>query len=273
MKKPGKEPSELATTGLSHTEAFVKEIIALLKQGLTAENYRATLQSVVELCKDNYDLNRAGAAAIKVAEKQPYKSETFNLYCKMAGDLYRIQCESERGSGRTTIFTGFYDSCIDAYLDGGSINEAAAVAFEHSHWLMTNALYRDEPGKQRYLELSVKALDEVMKQSKGDLAKFVYEQREGRRKAAGALRDIEPPAHLATVKDPAELEGGVRIYQDLISFLEKTCQTCDIAAYFSRELAAVLATIMPDRVQEYSALASDLEQRHTALLDEHGIPS
>jgi len=271
MKKRGEKSTEDVTSGLSHTEAFVKKIRELLKLGLTAEDYEATLQTVVGLCKDNYDLNRAGAAAMAVAEKQPYKSETFNLYCKIAGDLYRMQCKSERGSGRTTIFTGFYNSAIDAYLDGGYIKEAAAVAFEHSHWLMRNAFYREEAGKERYLQLSVTAFDEVIKRCEGELADFIYGQREGRRKAADALQTVEPPAHLTTIKDPAGLRAAVQINRELLSFLEQVCRTCDIAAYLSKELATVLEKALPELAGEYTNLAKGLEQCHVALLGEHDI--
>jgi len=271
MKTRGEEPTEHVSGGLSHTEAFVKKIADLLKEGLAAEDYEATLQTITDLCKDNYDLNRAGAAAMAVAEKQPYKSETFNLYCKMAGDLYRMQCESERSYGRTTIFTGFYNAAMDAYLDGGHIKEAAAVAFEHSHWLVRNALYRDEAGKQKYLALSVTAFDEVMKRSKGELADFIYKQREGRRKAADALQTVQPPAHLTSIKDPAGLGAGVQIYRELIAFLEQACEACDIAVYLSRELAAALEKALPELAEEYTTLAEGLDQRHVALLDEQDI--
>ena len=271
MKKHREEPREPVTSGLSHTETFVKKITDLLKQGTTAESYEATFKSVLELCKDNYDLNRAAAAAMKVAEKQRFGSESFNLYCKMAGDLFKMQCERERGSGRTTIFTGFYDSATDAYLDGGYINEAAAVAFEHSRWLMRNALYRDEAGKQKYLDLSVKAFDQVMRRADEELAAFLYDQREGRKKAADALRDVQSPAHLTNIKDPAQLRAGVRTYHELIEFLEKTCITCDVAAFLSRELASVLEKALPELAVEYRTLAEGLQQHHVALLDEQGI--
>jgi len=272
MKKRRGEPEEPVTSGLSRTDAFVKQIADLLKQGLTAETYEETLKSVTSLCEDNYDLNRAGAAAMKVAEKQPYKSESFNLYCKVAGDLYRMQCETERYSSRTTIFTGFYNAAMDAYLDGGWIREAAGVAFEHSHWLVTNALYRDEAGKERYLELSVKAFDDVVKRSQGELAAFIYEQREGRRKAADALLDIEPPAHLTGIEDAELLRAHVQRYQNLITILTEICTTYDIAAYLAEELVSALATVFPDEVPHYAALAVELKQRHEALLSEHSIP-
>ena len=271
MKKRGEEPRAPVASGLSHTEAFVKKTADLLKQELTSETHEATLQTILELCKDSYDLNRAGAAAMVVAENQPNKSETFNLYCKIAGDLYRMQCESERNSGRTTLFTGFYDSAMDAYLDCGYIKEAVAVTFEHSHWLMRNALYRDEAGKQKYLRLSVNAFDEVMRRSEGELATFVYEQRDGREKAADALRDMQPPAHLTNIKDPGQLRASVRIYRELIEFLEQVCKACDIAAYLSRELAAVLEKILPELAGEHTTLAEGLQQRHIALLEKHGI--
>ena len=272
MKKRREETREPATSGLSRTDTFVKTISDLLKQGLTAESYDETLKNVTALCEDNYDLTRAGAAAMKVAEKQPYRSESFNLYCKVAGDLYRVQCETERYSGRTTIFTGFYNAAMDAYLDGGWIREAAGVAFEHSHWLIRNALYRNEPGKERYLELSVKAFDDVVKRSEGELAAFIHEQWEGRRKAADALLDIQPPAHLTAIKDPELLRARVQRYQNLITILTEICNTYDIAAYLSEELVSALAPVLPDEIHQYAGLALKLRQRHEALLREHGIP-
>ena len=271
-KKAREEPRESMTSGLSHTESFIKKSTALLKEGLTDETYDATFKSVLELCKDSYDLNRAGAAVMKVAEKQRFRSETFNLYCKMAGDLFKMQCESERSSGRTTIFTGFYNSAMDAYLDGGYINEAVAVSFEHSHWLTRSALYRDEAGKQKYLDLAVKAFDEVMKRAEEELVAFIYEQREGRKNAADALRSVQPPAHLANVKEPAQSEAGTQTYRELIAFLEETCHTYDIAATLAGELAAVLEKVLPDLSGEYATLAEELQQRHVALLEEHDIP-
>ena len=91
------------------------------------------------------------------------------------------------------MFTWLYNSATDAYLDGGYIREAAAVAFEHSLWLMTSALSSDEAGKETYLDLSVSALYKIMKRSKGELAGFIYKQREGRRRAADALQSVQPP--------------------------------------------------------------------------------
>ena len=271
-RKPPEEPKEPVTSGLSHTETFIKKIVDLLKEGLTDENYEAMLGSILELCEGNYDLNRAGAAAMKVAEKHRVGRGAFNLYSKMAGDLFKMQCESERSSSRTTIFTGFYNSAMDSYLDGGYIKEAVAVVFEHSHWLMRNALYKDEAGKQKYLDLSVKAFDEVMKRAEGELAAFIHEQQEGRRNAVDALRNVQPPAHLANVNDKTQLEAGAQTYQELIAFLKESCNTCDIAASFAKELAAVLEKDLPDLSREYAALAENLQQQHVALLKEHGIP-
>jgi hypothetical protein len=209
---------------------------------------------------------------MEVAEQQLYKSETFNLYCRMAGDLYKMQCESERSSGSTTMFSWLYNSATDAYLDGGYIEEAAAVAFQHSYWLMTNALSRDEEGKQTYLDLSVSAFYEIMKRSKGKLAGFIYEQREGRRRAADALQSVQPPAHLTEVEDPAELAAAVQVYRELIAYLEQICEACDIAAYLATELAAALKRALPELAGEYATLAEGLQQRHAAILQEHGIP-
>jgi hypothetical protein len=270
-RKRGKEPRKPLETWLSHTETFVKKVTDMLRQGLTAENYKAALQSILELCEGDYDLNRAGAAAMKVAEKKRHKGEAFNLYYKMAGDLFRMQCESERSSGRTTIFTGFYDSAIDAYLDGGYAKEAAAVAFEHSHWLMRSALYRDEAGKQKYLGLSSEAFDQVMKRADEELAGFIYEQREGKSKAAVMLRDVQPPTHLKNVKDAEQLRRDALAYRQRIAFLERTCKTYDIAAYLSSELATVLEKALPQQAAEHRTFAEELHQRHVALLDEHGI--
>ena len=271
MKKHHEEPRERMTKGLSYTETFVKKITDLLKQGLTAENYEAALQSVLELCKENYDLNRAGAATVEVAQKQPYKSGTFNLYCKMAGDLFKMQCQLERDSGRTTIFTGFYNSATDAYLDGGYVKEATGVAFEHSLWLVRNSLYRDEAGKQKYLDLSVKAFDQVMKRADEDLANFIYEQREGRRKAAELLGEVQPPAHLANIKDAAQLNESVEAYHERVVSIKTTCKTYDIAAYLSSELATVLEKALPELAGKYTALAEELRGLHVALLEKHGI--
>ncbi len=272
-RKPREEPSEPVTSGLSHTEAFIAKITELLKERLNNETYDATLKTIVEHCEDNYDLNRAGVAAAKVAEKHSSKSVTRSLYFKISGDLYRMQCESERDSGRTTIFTGFYNAAMDAYLDGGHIMETIGVAFEHSFWLMRNALLRDEPGKQKYFDLSVKAFDDVIKRAAEKLAAFVHEQQEGRRTAAAALINVQPPAHLASVKDPVQLEAGAQTYRELIAFLGESCGAYDVAASISRELAEVLKTGLPDLSGGFAALAEDLQQRHVAMLEEHGIPS
>ncbi len=269
-KRRHPEPKEsTTTTGLSYTDAFVKRIAELLKDELTAESYDQTFRTMVDQCEGNYDLNRAGAAAIKLAESEERGSETFNLYCKMAGDLFRKQCEAERTSGRTTIFTEFYNSATDAYLDGGFMNEALAVAFEHSYWLTTNALYREEAGRRKYLALSVKAFDEVMRRSTGEVASLVYQQQEGRRKAADALQEVKPPAHLTNVEDVDRLRSEAQTYGELIAFLEENCNACDIAAYFAVELAAVLQAMLPELAREYAALATELQQRHAALLKEH----
>jgi hypothetical protein len=249
----------------------VKKISSLLQQELIDETYELTLNAVVELCTDDYDLNRAGAAAAKLAEKEKRDTDRFKLYSKMAGDLFRMQCGSERGSGRTTIFTGFYNSAMDAYLGGGHSLQAISVAFEHSYWLITNALYREEAGRRKYLELSAKAFDEVVKHATGDLAAFIYEQREGRRKAAEALQDVQPPAHLTSVKDQARLQAEAQTYRELIAFLEEQCKACDIAAYFAKELASVLQDALPELAHEYTVLGKDLQQRHVTLLREHGI--
>lgn len=272
-KKRQPEHREAVTTsGLSYTEAFVKKTTDLLKQELTAESYERIFKTIVEQCRDSYDLNRAGAAAVKVAENVERGSETFRLYCRMGGDLFKMQCEAERTSGRTTIFTGFYNSAMDAYLEGGYTEEAAAVAFEHSHWLVTNALYRDEAGRRKYLSLSVKAFDETMRHSDGELAVFIHQQQEGRRKAAEALHDVRPPAHLTNVNDPGRLEADAQTYRELIAFLEENCNAFDVAAYFARELATVLENALPELARECAALATDLQRRHLALLAEHGIP-
>jgi hypothetical protein len=257
------------TTGLSYTDAFVKRIADLLQQDLTAESYDQTFRTIVQQCGGNYDLNRAGAAAIKLAESEERGSETFNLYCKMAGDLFRMQCEAERTSGRTTIFTEFYNSATDAYLDGGYMNEALVVAFEHSYWLTANALYRDDAGRQKYLALSVKAFDEVMRRFTGEAASFVYEQQEGRRKAADALQDVKPPAYLTNVQDPDRLKSEAQTYGELIAFLDENCNARDIAAYFAGELATVLEAVLPELAREYAALAAQLQRRHAAFLEEH----
>jgi hypothetical protein len=272
FRKRREEPKEpVTTTGLSYTETFVRKITDLLKQDLAADTYETTFKVIAELCHDDYDLNRAGAAAIALAEKQKPDSQLFRLYSKLAGDLFRKQCESERTSGRTTIFTGFYNSAIDAYLEGGYGTESIAVAFEHSHWLMVNALYKEEAGKQKYLDLSVKAFDEVLKRSEGKLAVFLYEQQQNRKKVADALVSVQPPAHLINVKNRESLETSVQTYRDLIAFLDEPCKTYDIAAYLSKELAAVLEKVMPDRASEYAALAEEFRQRHGALLSEEGI--
>jgi len=260
-------------SGLSHTEAFMGKITELLKQELTGEAYEATLKTIVELCEDNYDLNRAGAAATKLAEKQKRASKDFKLCCRMAGDLFRMQFESERNSGRTTIFTGFYNSAMDAYLDGGYIKEALGVSFEHSYWLMRNALYRDEAGKQKYFELSLKAFNEVLKRADEKLAAFIYQQQEGRKSAADALRNVQPPAHLAGVKDPGRLEAGVQTYRELIAFLAGTCGAHDVAASLCRELADLLEPVLPDLAGEFATLAGELQEQHVAMLEERGIPS
>jgi len=271
-KRRHPEPVEaVTTTGLSYTETFVKKICSLLQQELTAETYEPTLNAVVELCTDDYDLNRAGAAAAKLAEKEKRDTDKFKLYCKMAGDLFRMQCGSERGSGRTTIFTGFYNSAMDAYIDGGHNLQAISVAFEHSYWLITNALYREEAGRRKYLELSAKAFDEVMKHVTGDLAAFIHEQREGRKKAAEALQDVQPPARLSSVKDPARLRVEAQTYRELIAFLEEQCTAYDVAAYFAEELASVLQDALPELAHEYAVLGKDLRERHVTLLREHGI--
>lgn len=269
MKKRGEEQRQVMISGLSHTEAFVKKIAELLKQGLTAEDYEVTLQSVIALCKDDYDLNRAGAAAMAVAEKQPDKSEAFSLYCKMAGDLYRRQCESERSYGRTTIFTEFYNSAIDVYLDGGFISEAIAVAFEHSNWLMRDALYREKGGKQKYLELSVKAFDELVRRCKGEVAAFVYDEREGRRESADALLGFEARPRLARIKDPARLRASVQGCGELTAFLEQACKTRDVATHPSRELANVLESAIPGLAGECVTLAEEIQHRHGTLLAKH----
>jgi hypothetical protein len=272
-RKPREEPKEPATSGLSHTEAFIAKITELLKEGLTGEAYEATLKTVVELCEDNYDLNRAGTAAMKVAEKQRSKSEIRSLYFKMAGDLFRMQCESERSSGRTTIFTGFYNSAMDAYLDGGHIKEAVGVAFEHSYWLMRNGLYRDEAGKQKYFDLSVKAFNDVIKRADEELGAFIYQHQEGRRGAADALRNMQPPAHLANVKDQAQLEAGAQTYRELIAFLGETCGVYDMAAGLSRDLADLVETVLADLSREFAALAEEFQRQHATALEERGIPS
>ncbi len=272
-RKPREEPKEPVTSGLSHTEAFIAEISELLKERLNSETYDATFKTVLEHCENNYDLNRAGVAAAKVAEKHSSKSETRSLYFKMAGDLYRMQCESERDSGRTTIFTGFYNAAMDAYLDGGHIKETIGVAFDHSLWLMRNALLRDEAGKQKYFDISVKAFDDVIKRADEKLAAFIHEQQEGRRNAATALISVQPPAHLANVKDPVQLEADAQTYRELIAFLGESCGAYDVAASLSRELAEVLETGLPDLSGEFAALAEELQQRHVAMLEEHGIPS
>jgi len=264
-------PEAVTTSGLSYTESFVKKITSLLQQGLSAENYEQTLKTIMELCTDDYDLNRAGAAAAKLAEKGKRGAEPFKLYWKMAGDLFKMQCGSERTSGRTTIFTGFYNSAMDAYLDGGYDMEAVAVAFEHSHWLITNALYRDEAGRRKYLALSVKAFDEVMKHATSELAAFLHEQQGGRKKAADALQDAQPPAHLTGVKDAARLRVDAQTYRDMIAFLEERCKAYDVAAYFAKELATVLESTLPELGRECAALARDLHERHVTLLREHGI--
>ena len=272
-KRRHAEPTEAVTTsGLSYTESFVKKITSLLQEGLSTEDYEETLKTVMELCTDDYDLNRAGAAATKLAEKGKRGAEPFKLYWKMAGDLFKMQCGSERTSGRTTIFTGFYNSAMDAYLGGGYDMEAVAVAFEHSHWLITNALYRDEAGRRKYLTLSVKAFDEVMKHAaRGELAAFIQEQQEGRKKAAEALQDAQPPAHLTSVRDPARLRVDAQTYRDMIAFLEERCKAYDVAAYFANELATVLESTLPELGRECAALARDLHERHVTLLREHGI--
>jgi hypothetical protein len=271
-KRHDSEPRESVTTsGLSYTEAFVKKITSLLQQGLTADNYEQTLKAIMEQCTDDYDLNRAGAAAAKLAEREKRGTEQFRLYNKMAGDLFRMQCGSERTSGRTTIFTGFYNSAMDAYLDGGYDVEAVGVAFEHSHWLITNALYRDEAGKRKYLDLSVKAFDEVIRRATGALAAFLYGQQEARKKAAEALQDAQPPARLTNVKDPVPLRADAQTYREMISFLEERCKAYDVAAYFAKELAAVVENTLPELAREYTALARDLLNRHVALLHDHGI--
>jgi hypothetical protein len=264
-----KEPG--TTTGLSYTDAFVKRIADLLHEKLTAENYETTFRTIVDQCEGSYDLNRAGAAAMKLAESDKRGSETLELCCKMGGDLFRMQCEAERTSGRTTIFTEFYNSATDAYLDGGHMNQALAVTFEHSYWLITNALYREEAGRQKYLGLSVKAFDEVMRRSTGDIALFVHQQQEGRTKAADALQDVKPPAHLASVKDPDRLRSDAQTYGELIAFLEHNCNACDVAAYFAGEVAAVLEAVLPELAREYAALATELKRRHAALLEEHAV--
>jgi len=259
------------TTGLSYTDAFVKRIANLLHEKLTAENYEQTLKTIVDQCEGSYDLNRAGAAAMKVAESEKRDSETFALCCKIAGNLFRMQCEAERTSGRTTIFTEFYNSASDAYLDGGHMNQALAVAFEHSYWLITNALYREEAGRKKYLGLSVKAFDELLRQSTGDLALFVHQQQEGRTRAADALQDVKPPAHLTSLKDPDRLRSDAQTYNELIAFLENNCNACDVAAYFAGELASVLENVLPELAQEYAARATELRGRHAALLEEHAV--
>jgi hypothetical protein len=261
----------MSTTGLSYTETFVKKISLLLQQELTSETYETTLNSVMELCADDYDLNRAAAAAAKLAEKEKPDTERLKLYCRMAGDLFRMQCGSERNSGRTTIFTGFYNAAMDAYLEGGYGVHAMSVAFEHSYWLITNALYREEAGHRKYLELSVKAFDEVLRRATGELAMFIREQQGGRRKAAEALQDVQPPAHLRSVKDQARLSAEAQTYGELVAFLETQCKAYDIAAYFAKELASVLQDGLPEVAREYAALAEDLQQRHVTLLREHGI--
>ena len=271
-KKRHPEPKESVTTGLSYTETFVKNTADLLKEELTAESYEQTLKTIVDRCEDNYDLNRAGAAAMKVAESDKRGSETFRLYCKMAGDLFKLQCEAERTSGRTTIFTGFYNDATDAYLEGGYTNEAIAVAFEHSYWLLTNALYRDEAGRRKYLDLSTKTFDEAMGRSSEELARFVRQQQGGRVKAADALQDVQPPAHLSNVNDPNQLRADAQTYHELIAFLAENCHACDIAAYFAAELATVLETALPELARECAALATELQQRHAALMQEHAIP-
>jgi hypothetical protein len=272
-RKPPEEPKESSTSGLSHTEAFIGKITELLKERLTGETYEATLKTVVELCEDNYDLNRAGTAAMKVAEKQSSKSEARGLYFKISGDLFRMQFESERTSGRTTIFTGFYNSAMDAYLDGGYINEALGVSFEHSYWLMRSALYRDEAGKQKYFDLSVKAFNEVLKRADEELATFIYQQQEGRKNAADALRNVQPPAHLASVKDPGELEAGAQTYRELIAFVGESCGVHDVAASLSREIADLLETVLPDLAGEFATIAEEHQQQHATMLEERGIPS
>jgi len=270
-KRPSVPTEGVSTTGLSYTETFVKKVSSLLQQELTPETYEPTLEAVVKLCTSDYDLNRAGAAAAKLAEKEKRDTERFKLYSKMAGDLYRMQCGSERGSGRTTIFTGFYNSAMDAYLNGGHNLEAISVAFEHSYWLITNGLHREEAGRRKYLELSVKAFDEVMKRVTGDLAVFIYEQREGRRKAGEALQEVQPPAHLTSIKDQVRLQAEAQTYRGLIAFLEEQCKAYDVAAYFSKELASVLQDTLPELAREYTALGRDLQERHVTLLREHGI--
>ena len=271
-KKRSSEPREPVTTGLSYTENFVKQTADMLKEELTDDSYEQTLKTIVDRCEDNYDLNRAGAAAMKLAEGDKRGSETFKLYCKMAGDLFRLQCEAERTSGRTTIFTGFYNDAMDAYLEGGYISEAIAVAFEHSYWLITSALYRDEAGRRKYLDLSTKAFDEAMVRSSEKLASFVRQQQEGRLKAADALQEVQPPAHLSNVNEPDRLRADAQTYRELISFLEENCSASDIAAYFAGELAAVVETALPELARDYAALATELRQRHAALLQEHCIP-
>jgi|GEM_PF-2910459 len=272
-KKRQAEPKEPpTTTGLSYTDAFVKRIAELLKEKLTTESYDQTFRTIVDQCEGNYDLNRAGAAAIKLAESEKRDTETFELYCKMAGDLFRMQCEAERTSGRTTIFTEFYNSATDAYLDGGYVNQALAVAFEHSYWLTTNALYREEAGRRKYLALSVNAFDEVMRRSAGEATSFVYQQQEGRRKAADALQEVKPPAHLMNVEDPDRLRSEAQTYGELIAFLDENCSAQDIAAYFAGELAAVLEAALPELAREYAALATQLKQRHASFLEGHALP-
>jgi hypothetical protein len=135
-----------------------------------------------------------------------------------------------------------------------------------------NGLYRDEAGKQKYLDISVKAFDDVIKRAEGELAVFIHQQQEGRKCAADALRNVQPPGHLASLREPAHLESGAQTYRELIDFLKDSCAAYDIAATIAQEIAGVLRKALPDLSAEYASAADDLKQIHVALLEEHDIP-